>query len=68
MHICSSCACHASHAHAGFCSQCVAFHAGGLTISVPTLLIAAAGVGLLAYAAKALLKDRGAVAPALATA
>lgn len=67
MHVCTSCACHASHAHAGFCSQCMAFHAAGLTISIPTLLIGAVGVGLLAYAAKGLLKDRTASAP-LATA
>ncbi|MEO1279410.1 MAG: hypothetical protein AAFV77_10690 [Planctomycetota bacterium] len=45
----------------------MAFHAAGLTISIPTLLIGAVGVGLLAYAAKGLLKDRTASAP-LATA
>ena len=67
MHICASHACHASHAHAGFCPDCMAFHAAGLTISVPTLLIAALGVGLLAYAANRLMKVRSTSAP-LATA
>ncbi|NRA59126.1 MAG: hypothetical protein HRU13_13525 [Phycisphaerales bacterium] len=47
----------------------MAFHAAGLTISIPTLLIGVVGVGLLAYAAKSLLKHRGTLASApLATA
>lgn len=65
MHICSTHGCHASHAHAGFCSDCLAVHAAGLSLSVPTLLIAALGAGLIAYAATRLLRSRGA---ALATA
>ncbi|MEQ8845719.1 MAG: hypothetical protein RIB58_12775 [Phycisphaerales bacterium] len=66
MHICSTHACHASHAHAGFCADCMALHAGAVLISVPTVLIAALGVGLIAYAATKLLK--AARTPAVATA
>lgn len=51
MHICSTHGCHASHAHAGFCPDCLAVHAAGLSISVPTILAVALGAGLLAYAA-----------------
>lgn len=61
MHVCSTHGCHASHAHAGFCVDCVAVHAGGLSISVPTVLVIALGMGLLAYAGRRLLRaTRGA--------
>jgi hypothetical protein len=60
MHICSTHGCHASHAHAGFCADCLAVHAGGMSISVPTVLVLALGVGLLAYAGRRLMRARGA--------
>jgi len=60
MHICSTHGCHASHAHAGFCPDCLAVHAAGLSLSIPTLLIAVVGAGLLAYAASKVVRSRGA--------
>ncbi|MEQ9095213.1 MAG: hypothetical protein RIE32_03005 [Phycisphaerales bacterium] len=54
MHICSTHGCHASHAHAGFCTDCVAVHAAGFSLSVPTLLAVALGAGLLVYAGRSL--------------
>ncbi|UYV11374.1 MAG: hypothetical protein NCW75_08660 [Phycisphaera sp.] len=56
MHVCSTHGCHASHAHAGFCADCMAVHAGGLSISVPAVLVVALGIGLLAYAGRRLLR------------
>lgn len=58
MHICSTHGCHASHAHAGFCADCLAVHAGGMSLSVPTVLVLALGVGLLAFAGRRLLRAR----------
>ncbi|MEQ8315867.1 MAG: hypothetical protein RIE77_08320 [Phycisphaerales bacterium] len=58
MHVCTNHACHASHAHAGFCTDCLAFHAGVFSVSVPTVLAIALGVGLLAYAGRRLLSMR----------
>ncbi len=61
MHVCSTHGCHASHAHAGFCADCMAVHAAGLSISVPTVLVLALGIGLLAYAGRRFLRgSRGA--------
>ncbi|MFI4917519.1 MAG: hypothetical protein ACIAS6_13555 [Phycisphaerales bacterium JB060] len=60
MHICSTHGCHASHAHAGFCTDCLAVHAAGFSASVPTVLVIALGVGLLAYAGRKLLSGRSA--------
>ncbi|MCW5757901.1 MAG: hypothetical protein KIT54_11755 [Phycisphaeraceae bacterium] len=51
MHICATHGCHTSHAHAGFCPDCMAVHAAGLSISVPTVLAVALGAALLVYAA-----------------
>lgn len=60
MHVCTNHACHASHAHAGFCTDCLALHAGAVSVSVPTVLVIALGVGLLAFAGRRLLSMRGA--------
>lgn len=60
MHICSTHGCHVSHAHAGFCGDCMAVHAAGFSVSVPTVLVIALGVGLLAYAGRKLLSGRSA--------
>ena len=66
MHICSTHGCHVSHAHAGFCPDCMAVHAAGLSVSVPTIMLVALGAGLLAFAATRLWRARG--TGALATA
>lgn len=66
MHVCSTHGCHASHAHAGFCADCMAVHAGGLSVSLPAVLALALGVGLLAYAGRRLW--RGTRSAGLATA
>jgi len=61
MHICSTHGCHTSHAHAGFCPDCLAVHAAGLSLSAPTLLLAVAGAALLAFSAHKLLRARSTV-------
>lgn len=66
MHVCSTHGCHTSHAHAGFCSDCLAVHASGLSISVPVVLAVVVGSALLAYAASRVL--RGSRGASLATA
>lgn len=66
MHVCSTHGCHASHAHAGFCADCMAVHAGGLSISLPAVLVVALGVGLLAYAGRRLLRGSGSTSLATA--
>lgn len=58
MHICSTHGCHTSHAHAGFCPDCLAVHAAGLSVSVPTIMMVALGAALLAFAATRLLRAR----------
>ena len=65
MHICSTHGCHVSQAHAGFCTDCMAVHAAGFSLSLPTVMLAALGAGLIVFAATRLLRSR---TPAVAAA